>query len=400
MRLLKNWIDSYCEYTHDTESHPLFNKWVAYSIISAALRKKVRFNLGRIKIYPNLYVVLVAEPGVARKSQAISYGKGILRKIPDIYTASDTITREALLQEFSNVAVDDVLPTGDILRHASLTIISTEFETFLGQKGENAKMLVLLTEFFDCGEEPFKYRTKTQGETIVPSVYLSLLGATTPESLASSLPVIAIGGGLTSRILFIYAKGRSKKIAIPIITPEMTRIKDLLEKDLFMISKLSGSYHFSKEAEDVWTQWYNAYEVTDPSRICQDPSFTGWYSRKHVFICKMCQINAAARADASFVITPEILLQSIKDVEEIEEGMSRVFSAVGRSSVTAEVDSVMTIIKTHGIIDEKALLSSVWRDMDALKFDNVIKTVIRTGKVKRAFAGGSIAYQWNGEEHC
>ena len=198
MRHLNNWIDAYCDYTNDTESHPMFNRWVAFSVISAALRKKVKFELGRIKIYPNLYVVLVAEPGVARKSQAISYGKGIMKAIPDIYVASDAVTREALLEECAQVATDSILPTGTILRHSSLTICSTEFETFLGQKNDNTKMLVLLTEFFDCGDEEFKYRTKTQGETVVPSVFLSILGATTPESLASSLPVIAIGGEVGS----------------------------------------------------------------------------------------------------------------------------------------------------------------------------------------------------------
>ena len=399
MRHLNNWVDAYCDYTHDTESHPMFNRWVAFSVISAALRKKVKFELGRIKIYPNLYVVLVAEPGVARKSQAISYGKGIMKAIPDINVASDAVTREALLEECAQVATDSILPTGTILRHSSLTICSTEFETFLGQKNDNTKMLVLLTEFFDCGDEEFKYRTKTQGETVVPSVFLSILGATTPESLASSLPVIAIGGGLTSRILFIYARGKSKKVPIPVITPEMTRIKGLLEKDLFSISQIAGSYRFNKAAEQEWIKWYNALDIEDTGRICPDPSFNGWYSRKHVFVCKMCQINAAATSGATLEITPEILYRSIQDVEDVEQSMGRVFSAIGRSNVTSEVDTVMALIKQHKTISEKQLLSIVWRDMDAMKFDNVIKTAIRTGKVKRTYVGAAggepgIAYAW------
>jgi hypothetical protein len=377
----------------------MFNKWVACSVISAALRKKVKFNLGRIKIYPNLYVVLVAEPGVARKSQAISYGKGVMKGIQEINVASDAVTREALLEECAAAVTDDILPSGQILRHSSLTICSTEFETFLGQKNDNTKMLVLLTEFFDCGDEPFKYRTKTQGETVVPSVFLSILGATTPESLASSLPVIAIGGGLTSRILFVYARGKAKKVPIPIITPEMTRIKELLEKDLFQISRIAGAYHFSKAAEQEWIKWYNALDVEDTGRICPDPSFNGWYSRKHVFVCKMCQINAAAMANASMEITPEILHRSIADIEEVEQTMGRVFTAIGRSNVTAEVDTIMALVKQHKLISEKQLLSIVWRDMDAMKFENVIKTAIKTGKVRRQYKaeGGEpgIWYAWN-----
>ena len=400
MRKLTNWIDAYCEYTFDTESHPMFNKWVACSLISAALRKKVKFELGRIKIYPNLYIVLVAEPGVARKSQAISYWKGILNAVSDIHTASDAVTREALLEECASVAQDDTLPGGAILRHSSLAIVSTEFETFLGQKNDNTKMLVLLTEFFDCGDEPFKYRTKTQGETIVPSIYLSILGATTPESLASSLPVIAIGGGLTSRILFVYAKGKNKKVAIPVITEDMKRISEQLKTDLFQISRIAGSYRFNKQAEQEWIKWYNAQDIEDANRICQDPSFNGWYSRKHVFVCKMCQVNAAAQKDGTLEITPDILFRSIADVEEVESSMGKVFTAIGRSTVTAEVDIVLSLVKQHKSITEEKLLSIVWRDMDNLKFENVIKTAIRTGQVKRRYANidgkPTIVYDWTG----
>ena len=84
-------------------------------------------------------------------------------------------------------------------------------------------------------------------------------------------------------------------------------------------------------------------------------------------------------------ITPEILHRSIADIEEVEHTMGRVFTAIGRSNVTAEVDTVMAIIRQHKSISEKQLLSIVWRDMDALKFENVIKTAIKTGKVKRQY---------------
>ena len=64
-------------------------------------------------------------------------------------------------------------------------------------------MLVFLTDLFDCRELPWKYRTKGRGDNTIENLYLNLLAATTPDSLASSLPALAIGGGLTSRILFI-----------------------------------------------------------------------------------------------------------------------------------------------------------------------------------------------------
>ena len=73
-RQTADWINSYLDYTFNTESAKIFHKWVALSMIAAVLRKKAHLSLGRIKIYPNMYVVLVADPGRARKSQAIDFG--------------------------------------------------------------------------------------------------------------------------------------------------------------------------------------------------------------------------------------------------------------------------------------------------------------------------------------
>ncbi len=41
----------------------------------------------------------------------------------------------------------------------------------------------------------------------------------------------------------------------------------------------------------------------------------------------------------------------------------------------------------RALCTEKNLLSKVWKDMDSIKFDNVIKTAMRTGKVDRTFKG-------------
>lgn len=389
MRELPNFVDAYLEYTHNTESAEVFHKWTAHSLIAGVMRKKCKLALGRINVYPNMYIVLVAEPGVARKTQAISYGTPFLEKIPDIHTSADSITREALLDDLETCAVDEPMPDGSCFRHTSLNIIAKEFEIFLGQKSDNTKMLVLLTDLFDSQDLPWKYRTKHSGTNIIPSVYINLLGATTPESLASCLPPSAIGGGLTSRILFVWAHGKHKKIPIPTLSPALLELREKLQRDLFKISKIAGTYEFSPEAEEFWCKWYMKYDETSRARLCLDKSFDGWYSRKPMYILKMAQISAAALSN-HMVVEPHHLEYAIKNIEEVEVGMVHTFRAVGRSAITADVDLVMSIIKEHKIISEKALMSIVWRDIDATKFDNVIGTVIKTGRVKRVYEHGGV----------
>lgn len=383
-RSLSNWLKGYLEYTSGTESAKIFHQWVGLSMISCALRKKIHLSLGRLKIYPNMYVVLVAEPGRARKSQAIDFGLPFIRKIEEITVSADAITREALLQDLELCAFDSRMPDDSLFRHSSLNIISKEFESFLGQRSDNTRMLVLLTDLFDCSEIPWRYRTKHSGTNTVSSVYLNLLGATTPASLASSLPSSAIGGGLTSRILFVWADEKEKKVAIPVETLEALQLKRELDKDFFAISQMAGTYIFSNSARDYWIDWYETYEDLDTSRLCTDPSFNGWYSRKPMYILKVAMLCAAAESN-SLDLLPAHLTQAIKYIESIEYNMGNAFKAVGRSLVTAEVDLVMNTIRENKEISEHQLMQDVWRDLDAAKFDNVIQTVIRTGRVKREF---------------
>ena len=400
MRNLKDWQEGYLEYIDNTESAAIYHTWVGISLVASALRRKVHFDFGRIKLHPNLFVVLVSEPGISRKTQAINFGEDILKEIPGIIISADATTPQALLEDLEGAADEAVMPDNTTYRHCSLTILSGEFESFLGQKKENSKMIVTLTDLYDCKSRPFKYRTKHSGSNIVPHVFLNLMAATTPESLAAVLPSTAIGGGLTSRILFIWAAGKEKKVDVPEITPAMEKMKSLLIQDLSIISRIAGGYTFTKDSRQWWKEYYNTYEERDPNRICKDPAFSGWYSRKPTLLIKIATILAASRMNERFVHIVDFI-KALKTIEQAEHSMGKTFGAIGRSTVTAEVEIVKNVIQRYKQISEKKLLQIVWRDVDSDKFDNVMSTLTRSGRVTRGYVGPNgqkeIWYKYTGE---
>jgi hypothetical protein len=87
------------------------------------------------------------------------------------------------------------------------------------------------------------------------------------------------------------------------------------------------------------------------------------------------------------VIQPSSLDTALAHIEEAERAMTRTFSAVGRSTVTADVDMVRNIIQSHKCISENSLLQMVWRDVDSRKFDTVIHTILRSGEITRKYQG-------------
>jgi hypothetical protein len=389
-RHLKNWLDSYTLLQSNTEPAAVFDTWVGYSVIAAALRRKAFLKLGRLTYCPNIYVVLVSDPGVARKTQAIKYGVDLLSTIPEIKMCADSATKEAMTDDIESSSVEELMQNGNLVqstfRHSSISIISKEFESFLGQKKENTRMLTALTDLFDCPSE-WSSRTRHGTSNVIIRPWINLLAATTPDSLASSLPASAIGGGLTSRILFVWAEKKKKSIAIPAMTPEEKKLKTMLEEDLYKISRITGEYTMSNQCQANWVDWYMAYDEDESGgRICSDKSFSGWYARKPTYIMKIAILRAAATT-SKMVLEWTHVDEAISAIKNVEYLMGNAFKAIGKSEITSEVDTVFQIVKQHKAISEKQLMSIIWRDIDNTKFTNVIETVIKTGRIRRDFKG-------------
>lgn len=402
-RKLTNWLTSYLEYTANTESSPIFNRWVGVSTIASALRKKTWLQVGRLRVYPNLYIVLVADPGVARKSQAISYASELLQEVPQIMLSADSGSAIGLMESLLEAVTYDVVGAGTdsafVVNHASLSVVSREFESFLSNIG-GSKMIVTLTDLYDAGEKPWKHRTQKAGTLAIPSVFLNILGATTPESLSSTLSSLVFGGGLASRITFVCSTEKAQKVPFPEMTPELKQLKEDLIHDLQLVSGMLGEFTFSTEAKTAWTKWYMLYDEQDPKRIQPKSEFNGWYSRKPMLIQKLSTILSATEGD-SMEVTEDHLTEAMKLVEEVEKGMGLIVNEVVKQATTNKVSLIEGTVKEHNQLSEKHLLQLIWRDIDEETFDTLMNPLLKGGTLKRVYESPQgkeeIWYHWKGE---
>lgn len=187
-------------------------------------------------------------------------------------------------------------------------------------------------------------------------------------------------------MIFVWSTMKTKKIPIPTMTEELKTLKQYLIQDLTIMSRMDGEFQFSPEAIENWCYWYNHYDETSVKRICTDPAFNGWYSRKPMFLQKLAMIFSSCE-HSDFVLEWKYFEQAIKYVEEVELAMGQTFTSIGKNSTAGETATVMDIIKRYGTIGEKQLMQIVWRDIDNNKFDLIVNTIIRTGKFKREYTG-------------
>ena len=76
----QRFTDSYTEYAGEfTDAPKMFHRFMSYFLISTAVRRKAYVVQGHKRIYPNLWMVLLAPSSLFHKSYALSVAGDILR---------------------------------------------------------------------------------------------------------------------------------------------------------------------------------------------------------------------------------------------------------------------------------------------------------------------------------
>lgn len=393
-RNVHDWIKAYQMYTADTEPPAVYHTWVAISVIAGALQRKVEMHWGHDVIYPNMYIILLGPSGRCRKGTAISIGKELLQNISGVTLTSESITREALIRAMKGAVVNYTAPDGAIRQQCPITCISPELSVFLGQ--QDIKFIANLTDWYDSQKE-WTYETKGAGIDKIQGVSFNLLGATAPDWLPSMLPQEAVGGGFTSRCIFIVAENKEKTIPRPTFTPAMQRLRGALIGDLQAIANLSGKIEFDEEATALYEKWYKEQETR--LRIgklpIDDPRFTGYCERRATHIKKISMVVCASRSDR-LIITKEIFLEALRLMEEAEANMYKTFGGLGKSRHSEAIQLVLDYIEKRGTAKRSDLMNEHYRDIDSttLKIVEEVIEQMKAVKITVDTMAHEVRYEW------
>lgn len=249
------WIKTYLEYTVGNEAPEEFHLWVALTILGATLRRKVFIDNFFFRIYPNLFTILIAPPGVCKKTTAANIGANILRDATDVRIFSEKITPEALAKALSKteLVAEEGKPPRIEAKSQGL-LFAPELTVFLGREQYNESLVLLLTRIYDC---PDKTEFESIKHSTIPlrNVFVSLLGCTTPSEFQLAIPGSAGGGGLLSRMTMIYKASTPRCYPVPVMDDPLRR--ELLVAQLREINeKESGQFLISDTALVWWNDYY------------------------------------------------------------------------------------------------------------------------------------------------
>jgi hypothetical protein len=275
------WLGDYLQYTERHEAPDLFHFWVGVTVLHAALRRNIYFEHGYYRVFPNSYIILVAPPGVCKKSTATNIGVEILQEVPDVNIIREKITPEALISSMaSRMVVQTKIGGIQITPSATAFIHAPELSVFLGRETYNEGLIALLTSLFDSHTK-WEYTTKASGKSTLHNLHLTLLGATTPDSLSATIPQSAMGGGLLSRTVFVVRESTPRCEPFPM--PRDPLIREKLIAVLQDISTLEGQCVQSPDA----LQWCEVWYRQQRDNVQEDIVLSGYYERKQSHLIKL-----------------------------------------------------------------------------------------------------------------
>lgn len=398
-RELSGWLENYLTYTENSESPLSYHTWCGLSVIAGALQRRVylKWGLGQV-IYPNLYIVLIGPSGRTRKGVAIGIAKDFLKQIPGItVTPESSSGRQAMILAMKRAITNFQDPSdGRIKFHCSVTAFSEELSVFLGQ-GDIA-YLSNLTDWYDSKDD-WEYETVGRGKDTLQGLCLNMLGGTAPDWIQSMIPQEALGGGFTSRIIFIVEEIKRKLVPEHFITPEEEVLGEKLTRDLERISRLSGEITFTETAKKHYVEWYIAQDtaLSNKKPAVSDTRFAGYNERRATHLRKLMILCSASRGD-DLKIQEVDFYESRKLLYSAEVNMHKTFGGFGKARSSDQTEIIKNYIQQVGITTRKLLMQKFYRDVDPQTLSIIEETLqqMKVLSVELMPKEGDKKYMWIG----
>jgi hypothetical protein len=371
-RKLENWIKSYVKHRNNSESPDAFHFWTAVATVAGALRRRVWRDELAFHWTPNFYIILVGPPGVVSKSTSIRGGFSLLERIPEIKFGPQSATWQALFEALTqSEEVVEINNEPHIM--SCLTCSVSELGTFL--RTDDKEFVAQLIDMWDGQLTTFARRTRMDGELKARNPWLNIVACTTPSWIVENCPTSMIGGGLFSRIMFVYGDKKKRLVAYPSrdVEPEgFKQEEEDLVHDLIQISTLKGHYDLEETAFAWGENWYRELYEARPEHL-NGERFGGYVARKQAHLHKLAMVLAASKRDA-LIITSDDLSEADFYLSLVEKDMARVFESVGQSQSGRQAGELLSIIRTKSPVEYKSL----WRSASS---------VMSLREFKEAFSG-------------
>jgi len=381
-RKCTDYLNDYIKCFKIQEPCKLYFEWTGIFSISAVLQRKVWLELGSLVIYPNFFIALVGPPA-ARKGCCLDLMCDYVLDNLNITFLPDAGSIEYVYRQMSNAETTFEYNNGDYL-HTSVAGVFQELTSFIQ---DDDRKLSWLLQFFDC-RKIFDYGVLSRDEPQLSNIWVSLIGATQPSTLATS-PIGIKESGMISRFILVGAGPIAKKVARPEVDKA---ILSNLKYDLEQMMCMTGPIKFNKTAYEYYEKYYLSKPIVCP----YGRRFDYTWQRRELMIFKLCIVFACMKG--TNIVTKDMIIRAINCMDRLEQSYNLVFSDISSTmnELSERVD-LISRIKAAGDIDVRLLRASCINTMTQAFFKDTLISLQKAGQVKLVESNGTVIAKYMGE---
>jgi hypothetical protein len=381
----ETFYSSYINHTSIYETPLSFWRWSAYSIISSILKDKCYIKLGNSPLFPNLYILFIAESSGHRKNRPVVDAQSFVNSINASKTISGRASVQAILDELATTETD--ARTGKVIKSNSATFYAPELSAGIVSDPDGLRVL---TDIYDYKINPYKNRLRTGPSFNLEHIVFSMLSASNQAMLTNMFDQSIIQGGFIARTMLVMPNEERPPNSLLRVDHEALKIsKENTLSHLKKVNTLSGEFKIDDTAITEYDAWYNPFRKEYTKR----KDNTGIIGRIHTHILKIAMILAANE------LTQCILKKHIEQAIEECLGLIPNYNTFTMNNAKTEIGSIGGTIVTElltakdHMLSRKAIIRAYWHSFDLDLMDKAIVALEEAGMLKTHQTKEGLFYQ-------
>jgi len=375
IRTERDFFSQYLEYVKETECPVFFHRWCAIAAIGAFLERRFHFQHGHFDIFPNIYVMLIGNPGT-RKSTAIKIIQSLIMQAGYTDIAADKTSKEKFLLDLAGEDVkEDPLESSlwgkETTDVSNCFIMADEFNDFFGNN--NLEFISLLGTLWDY-RGVYESRVKNSKSVAIPNPTISILGGNTPTGFSIAFPIEILGQGFFSRLLLAYSDPTGRRITFPSKPTEQSTL-EIIESLRRIKTNVLGAGILTAGARKLLDKIYKTYTGIN------DVRFESYSNRRFTHLLKLCLIHTAARV--STTISEDIVIEANTVLCHTERLMPKALGEFGKAKDSDITHKVMQILdSTNKVLSLNDIWKHVHNDLENVsKLGDLLRNLIVADKI-------------------
>lgn len=362
--------DLYVDYAIEITDAPLlYAQWLAYLVVSCTLNKSVWMDYGGfMKLYPNLYLLIIGPSSVYRKSFSQRLAASIVREVYDEFQMLDVSSREAFISE---MARQDRTPSG-----CGLVLID-EMAGFMARVKTSphfAGMIQDLSSAFTADTIERRVGVNEEEKKIYKVVdpFLNVTAACSYDWLTKSIETSDLTGGFLARFLWIVPAEKTTAHWSEAKHGDIMKRQRIVDRLNEIKSMVMGKMVWMPEAKEYWDWWYSDFRTRNAGG-----RWDANFERMTNQVRKVAMINAAQ--DTRLEISRLDLEDAVGMAEPLVGHLNDV--AIGENPEEILRQRILHYMKKRATaVNRSELLNNV-NGIDKKRLDAALETLMEAEKI-------------------